>query len=247
MLLVKVNANTIEQVVAQCKYASKGMPKNVKTGEIILIAQTINSLKKDEKSIRYAMYYDKCYEDINGESQKLWGQQWKYILQGYGIKPIRPFNIKEIQVSKQNYDSAVNYAYLLKEDEEIVLKQFSLDAILNLPAFPDELPDKSTEYYEGKKKTVFINTYERNPKARQECINHYGVICCICGFDFGKTYGCEFNGKIHIHHLKMISEFDREYIIDPVEDLRPVCPNCHMIIHSRELPYTIEEVKSFLR
>jgi hypothetical protein len=112
--------------------------------------------------------------------------------------------------------------------------------------YPDDLPDKSNEYHEGKKKKVAVNIYERNPAARQSCIKHYGATCFICGFDFGKVYGKECEGLIHVHHLKMISETDGEYVINPIDDLRPVCPNCHMVLHSKKDIYTIKEVK-FMR
>ncbi|MCL2235162.1 MAG: hypothetical protein FWB98_01830 [Defluviitaleaceae bacterium] len=114
--------------------------------------------------------------------------------------------------------------------------------------YPDDLPDNSVKYLEGKKKTVAVNTYERNPAARKLCIDYYGAACFICGFDFGKEYGEECEGFVHIHHLKMISETDGEYAINPINDLRPVCPNCHMVLHSKkEGCYTIEEVRSMLK
>ncbi len=33
-------------------------------------------------------------------------------------------------------------------------------------------------------------------------------------------------GFIHVHHLKPLSEVGYEYRVDPIRDLRPVCPNC---------------------
>ena len=116
-----------------------------------------------------------------------------------------------------------------------------------LPVYPDETPDDSPEYREGKKKSVIVNTFERNPAARLLCINHYGAVCAICGFDFGKTYGLECEGMIHVHHLKMISEADREYVVDPINDLRPVCPNCHMVLHSKKEGYEIAEVQAMIK
>ena len=110
------------------------------------------------------------------------------------------------------------------------------------PVFPDELSDDSAEYIEGKKKSVLVNQYERDPKARSVCINHYGANCFICGFDFGEAYGKECEGLIHVHHLRKISETDGEHSIDPIEDLRPVCPNCHMVLHSKKEGYSIDEV-----
>jgi len=112
--------------------------------------------------------------------------------------------------------------------------------------YPDDLLDDSPEYLEGKKKMVAVNIYERNITARKLCIEHYGAICYICKFDFGKNYGEERKGLIHVHHLKKISEINEEYAVDPINDLRPVCPNCHMVLHSKSGGYTIEEVKAML-
>ncbi len=115
------------------------------------------------------------------------------------------------------------------------------------PVYPDEIPTAAKEYLELKQKSVLINTYERNPVARQACIDHYGAACCICGFNFASIYGEAFEGMIHVHHLKMISEAEKEYKVDPINDLRPVCPNCHMVLHSKkDGVYSIEEVKKML-
>lgn len=35
-------------------------------------------------------------------------------------------------------------------------------------------------------------------------------------------------------------------MIDPIEDLRLVCPNCHAMLHKKEPPFTIEELKGML-
>jgi len=36
------------------------------------------------------------------------------------------------------------------------------------------------------------------------------------------------------------------YVVNPVKDLVPVCPNCHSMIHKKDPPYTIEEMKKIL-
>jgi hypothetical protein len=43
--------------------------------------------------------------------------------------------------------------------------------------------------------------------------------------------------------LKELAKFSEEYEIDPIKDLRPVCPNCHAMLHRRTPAYTIEELK----
>ena len=50
-------------------------------------------------------------------------------------------------------------------------------------------------------------------------------------------------GFIHVHHLKPLSDIGGEYQVDPVKDLRPVCANCHAMIHSKKPAYTLEEIK----
>ena len=36
------------------------------------------------------------------------------------------------------------------------------------------------------------------------------------------------------------------YRLDPINDLIPVCPNCHAMLHRRCPPYTPEELKNML-
>lgn len=99
-------------------------------------------------------------------------------------------------------------------------------------------------YYEGAMKEVKVNVYERNPKARRECIDHHKAICCICKFNFKEKYGDIGDGFIHVHHIKDIALVGEEYIVDPIKDLRPVCPNCHAMLHKRQPAYTIEELEA---
>lgn len=99
---------------------------------------------------------------------------------------------------------------------------------------------------EGAKKRVFVNAYERNLTARAQCLATHGVVCVICGFSFGKRYGLVAEGYIHVHHLKPLSEINTSYIVDPTRDLRPVCPNCHAVIHRRKPPFTLDEVRDML-
>ena len=113
---------------------------------------------------------------------------------------------------------------------------------------PDEVSEDSQDFYrEGSKMAVLVNKYERNSEAREKCIEHYGAICSACEFDFKEEYGDIGKGFIHVHHLIPISEIGNSYNIDPINDLIPVCPNCHAMIHKRKPnPFTIEEIKQKL-
>jgi hypothetical protein len=130
---------------------------------------------------------------------------------------------------------------LIVTDEVLSAAQFSATAIV----FPDEVATNRS-YREGSVAQVLVNRYERDPRARAACIDAHGSNCSICGMDFGTMYGPEAEGYIHVHHLRPLSEIAEEYEIDPVADLRPVCPNCHAILHRRMPSYSIEEVRGFL-
>lgn len=106
--------------------------------------------------------------------------------------------------------------------------------------------DLEKGYPEGGKKQIMVNAYERSEKARKECIEHYGYNCAVCGFDFKSKYGEIGENFIHVHHKKPLSEINEGYQVDPINDLVPVCANCHTIIHRRKPALTIEDVKNFI-
>ena len=110
---------------------------------------------------------------------------------------------------------------------------------------PDEI-EQPSGLHEGEIKAVTVDVHERNPVARRQCIEHWGESCIACGFTFLKAYGPIGDGYIHVHHLDPLSEISETRVVDPVKDLRPVCPNCHVIIHKKRPPYRIEEVKAFI-
>ena len=101
-------------------------------------------------------------------------------------------------------------------------------------------------YIEGATKTISVNAYERNPKARAKCIEHYGCKCFVCGFDFNKIYGEIGQGFIHVHHERSLAEIKKEYEVDPIKDLKPLCPNCHGIIHRTHPAISIQDLMTQL-
>ena len=100
--------------------------------------------------------------------------------------------------------------------------------------------------FEGAKKTFTVNAYERDPQARKDCLDKFGYLCKICEFDFEKTYGERGKEFIHVHHIVPLSEIKKEYEVDPIKDLIPVCPNCHAMLHRKGHTILPRELKSIL-
>lgn len=143
-----------------------------------------------------------------------------------------------------------------KDDENYLEKRIFVDwaeyvmgmmlSLLNI----EKLETVEKLYLEGGYTQVLTNKYERNPVNRQLCLLANGYVCKICGFDFEKQYG-EIGYKfIHVHHIEKVSAHDAAYYINPEEDLIPVCPNCHAMLHREEPPIRPEkliEIIQFIR
>lgn len=127
-----------------------------------------------------------------------------------------------------------------------VIRRWTLDrAQIGGQLYPDEIRGGG-KYEEGAKTQVTVNRYERDPSARQKCIEHWGLTCRACTFDFERAYGPHGAGFIHVHHLKPLHEIGQRYQVDPINDLIPVCPNCHSMIHRRTPALTIEELQALI-
>ena len=111
----------------------------------------------------------------------------------------------------------------------------------------DVISEKTESFMEGKSKEVTQTRYERNPQARKTCLRYHGYSCQICEFNFENKFGEIGKGFIHVHHINAIAGIGKEYEIDPKNDLIPVCPNCHAMIHSKRPAFTIDEIKAKIK
>jgi len=70
-------------------------------------------------------------------------------------------------------------------------------------------------------------------KMKSRWLRRYGKLACLaCGFDFEQVYGPRGRGYIECHHVVPVSEL-RPGARTRVEDLAPVCSNCHKMLHRR--------------
>jgi hypothetical protein len=123
---------------------------------------------------------------------------------------------------------------------DVVLANLELDEYIYF-----DLENNVEALLEGGNREHIAKIMKRNPRARLECIAHYGTNCQVCGFNFNE-YDKIGDGYIQVHHNELLSEKDEEYVIDPVEDLIPVCANCHVMLHQQRPPYTVEQLKEVL-
>ena len=56
--------------------------------------------------------------------------------------------------------------------------------------------------------------------------------CRVCGFDFLRVYGEVGRGFIEAHHTKPVAELGTNETVR-VQDLLPVCSNCHRMLHRK--------------
>ena len=87
----------------------------------------------------------------------------------------------------------------------------------------DEIPTYS------KKISVWVDRYESSKKKKKKCIAEKGLCCYVCGMNFENVYGDIGKGFIHVHHIEFLSMNGK----DSSENLIPVCPNCHAMLHKQ--------------
>ena len=87
---------------------------------------------------------------------------------------------------------------------------------------------------EGGRKEVTLSKVERSSYYRKLALKHYGCFCHACSFH------PKSESQIHVHHKQPLSEGERT---TTVEDLVPLCANCHALAHSQTPPISLEELQ----
>ncbi|WP_080724569.1 HNH endonuclease [Vibrio nigripulchritudo] len=94
---------------------------------------------------------------------------------------------------------------------------------------------------------VSVNSYERNSAARQRCLDENGYKCKACNFDFEEIYGDRGKHYIHVHHIIPLKEIRKEYQVDPIKDLVPLCANCHAMVHRSDPALSVKDLRELIR
>lgn len=121
---------------------------------------------------------------------------------------------------------------------------------------PDKISPTDTtrtialEYAEGERSLREYWFFKRNPALRAAAIDRHGLNCAACELNFTSKYGGLGEGYIEIHHLNPLAERNdgiRGTLTTSIDDVVPVCANCHRMIHRRHPALSIGELQSLLR
>ncbi len=204
---------------------------------IVAIGRTLE--KWDGKAYKTPKYY------IHGSSFPKGASEYRIKVNWFHDISDSPFSIKEMKkrIGYIPRGAVTPFKKLRAEIKKIISELMHRNSVL----FPDEIPEKPKGLPEGAKKSVLVNAYERSNEARRQCIEHWGYNCQLCGIlleDFYDSYGSSF---IHVHHRIPLSSIKKSYIVDPIKDMLPICPNCHAILHRIESENPIAELKEIIK
>lgn len=229
---------------------SCGVTKSIRPGDRVFLLRT----GKEPRGIIGAgfaftePFYDKHWGDVTREA--LFIEADFDTLLDADIEPILTLDRLESELTGQNWHPQASGTSVLEGIiERLESMWFEFLPQKELAEDPQPLLDlkKDGIFFEGAPTEVRLTRYERNPYARKKCIEHHGYSCSVCGFNFGQRYG-EFGDEyIHVHHIERIADKGKVYSVDPINDLIPVCANCHAIIHRRQKPLSISEVRALLK
>ena len=122
----------------------------------------------------------------------------------------------------------------------------ALLAVAPLERQAASMGEASDGFEEGAITVARTTRYERDRRNRAAAIAIHGTACLACGLEFGTRYGQVAEGFIEVHHTTSLAIMDGEYIVNPAQDLVPLCSNCHAVAHRRDPPLTVDEIRGLL-
>ena len=103
------------------------------------------------------------------------------------------------------------------------------------------LPERfGNSWVEGARAGVSLSKAERDPAVRRAALRHYGLQCRACDMKVQQSHGA----MIEIHHLDPIAEGERR---TKLEDVVPLCRNCHALAHTETPPAPVERLRGLVR
>jgi 5-methylcytosine-specific restriction protein A len=208
--------------------------------------QLIRSMGSSDELVRHA--FAKVAQALVSMGGRVWLRINQTAVTDFEVLPAAPWKTFELRVHRMSAAETEGPGAVLLAASEVAAACLALVLAL-LPLEDDDAAAHAlfeSGLPEGARTRVEVNRYERNPVNRAVCIASHGALCCVCDQDFGRTYGILGAGYIEVHHLVPVSRMGAGYVVDPVRDLVPLCANCHAMVHRRDPPVPITELKAIL-
>jgi 5-methylcytosine-specific restriction enzyme A len=161
----------------------------------------------------------------------------------------------DLDLSMQNWETfelsfSVPFEKSGQKDALVELLIWAFSIPISLIFESDEKPEDllaSTGEIEGTLSKQTYTHYERSRKNRAICLLHHGFTCAACGEEMSAKYGLLGAEVIHVHHILPVSQMEKPDRIDPIKDLLPLCPNCHNVVHQKNPPVPVSELREHLK
>jgi hypothetical protein len=129
--------------------------------------------------------------------------------------------------------------------EPLTVKKLSSDSIRKLEAAIGKSSKsiRQAEALEGRIFQAEAIFRSRNHALIQIKKTNSDYRCEVCGFSFDETYGTIGREYIVAHHLKTISSGIAKTTLN---DIALLCANCHSMVHTKNPPITIEDLRALI-
>jgi len=214
-----------------------GIPKNIK------VYWGVDALAHGEQVNLNMMYDNTTYKmkitcDPLNRTRLFWSSDFEAILK---IKYNDLYNTYRLNEENELHPE-MKFSRLNKSSYSIEF----VESVFEYEPIEEELVS-SNGRIEGGKVLYYTEKYERNSSNRKIAIQHHGYRCKACDFLFKEKYGERGDKFIEIHHIKPLYINNEKVLVDPKEDLVPVCSNCHKMIHrKRHDVLSIERLKEMI-
>jgi 5-methylcytosine-specific restriction enzyme A len=247
MLLIKTSASTLREVLLNAKHAVHGRPGNVRKGDLILVSQTKGTLATGQLPVRWVMEYVRTYEDVSGESDRLWGRHWPYIIEATNVRSVEPFDLDAIRATDKLYKDVQTFSTVRSEDEAAVLEWIGAEALVARDERVSAAEEFSTtgqpdydamiarldRMYSGTPKYTesVVRRLQRPSELRNAILARADFKCRLCGAEgFKKKGGGKYAEAHHMLELNKLAPHSLQSW-----NVLVVCPTCHKMLHHAEV------------
>ena len=115
-VILKTQDRQYHNVLRHQKHATNERPRSLGPGDVILVHR-VGSGRTVPPSVTHAMDCVRVYVDTTGESQKIWGRSWRFIVQGEHLRQFpRPIPISRFgKASGKNYGQGAQKLVYVEE------------------------------------------------------------------------------------------------------------------------------------